>query len=75
MPAPAPMKTLWKRILCFFGGHPCEPTGRRGIVMKEWRCQRCGGLYVSHADYGRCLLPADATTDMIFATRDWLHEV
>ena len=55
-----------RRILCFFRGHPCEPTGRHAILVVEWKCKRCGGIYVTHAHYGNDLLPADDDSDRLF---------
>lgn len=64
-----------KRILCFFTGHPCVATGRHGYVLHEWRCQRCSGLYVSHTDHGRWLIPADAGSDRIFCDKNWIRKL
>ena len=50
------LKRLVQRIVCFFRGHPCEPTGRHAILLVEWECKRCGGTYVSHAHHGRALM-------------------
>lgn len=55
------------RLLCFLFGHLCEPTGRRGIVLREWRCERCGGLYISHRDYGNAIVPADEDSDRMLS--------
>lgn len=61
---------MWLRFKtwfsCRFGGHPCTPTGRRGVTLREWKCQRCGGIYVSHTAYGNTLIPADSASDIIF---------
>ena len=52
------LRRLVRRVLCFVQGHSCEATGRRGYALREWRCQRCGGVFISHSGYGRALLPA-----------------
>jgi len=57
------LERLVRRFLCFVQGHPCKATGRRGYALREWRCQRCGGVYISHSDYGRALLPATPDSD------------
>ncbi len=59
------------KLRCFLCGHPCDPTGRHGIVLIEWKCRRCGGLYVSHVEHGNALVRADADSDQIF--RDVRH--
>jgi hypothetical protein len=59
------LESVVRRVWCFVTGHPCEPTGRHAILLREWRCKRCGGLYISHAEYGNCLLPADSGSDRI----------
>lgn len=68
-------RLLINRVLCFVTGHPCEPTGRHGYVVREWRCQRCGGLYASHREYGDVLLPVDARLDQIFKDREKIARV
>ena len=66
--------TWLKRIACFFFGHPCVPTGRRGLVLTEHCCIRCDGIYVSHRDHGNALLPANEESDRIFADEErWLR--
>ncbi len=55
-----------RRIVCFFRGHPCEPTGRHAILLMEWKCKHCGGIYVSHAHHGNALMDADEGSDRIF---------
>jgi hypothetical protein len=57
------LQRLVRRFSCFVQGHPCEATGRRGYALCEWRCQRCGGVFISHSDYGRALLPATPDSD------------
>lgn len=52
-----------KRILCFFFGHPCTPTGRHGSLLSEWFCDRCGRFYISHVDHGDMLIPRNAEID------------
>ncbi len=59
------MRGMANRLACFICGHPCVPTGRHAILIAEWKCQRCGGLYVSHAHY-RNVLPADEGSESIF---------
>ncbi len=59
------MKRLWNYLLCLFGGHPCEPTGRHGYLLIELRCTRCGGVYIKHGDYGNALIPASESSDFI----------
>jgi hypothetical protein len=68
------MKFL-NKLRCFIGGHPCDPTGRHGIVLIEWRCRRCGGLYVSHVDHGTALVDADEGSDRIFRDVDRALEI
>ncbi len=60
------LKRLVQRIVCFFRGHPCEPTGRHAILLVEWECKRCGGTYVSHAHHGNALMAADNGSDRLF---------
>lgn len=60
------VKRLVRRIVCFFRGHPCDPTGRHAILLMEWKCKRCGGIYVSHAHHGNALIDADDDSDRIF---------
>ena len=57
------VRRIIRRFLCVTQGHPCEATGRRGYALREWRCQRCGGVFISHSDYGRALLPATPDSD------------
>jgi hypothetical protein len=52
-----------RRFICLVRSHPCEATGRRGYALREWRCQRCGGVFISHIDYDRVLLPATPASD------------
>lgn len=52
---------------CLAKGHPCEPTGRHAILIKEWKCKNCGGTYVSHVHYGNMLLPADRESDQFIS--------
>jgi hypothetical protein len=59
--------TWFKKLLCFFKGHSCEPTGRHAVQLREWKCQRCGGLYVSNEpEYGDMLLPSDGDFVKLF---------
>lgn len=60
------VQRLVRRTVCFFRGHPCEPTGRHAILLMEWKCKRCGGIYVSHAHHSNALLSADDGSDRIF---------
>lgn len=60
------MKRLFTRLRCRLFGHSCSPTGRHAILLTEWRCRDCDGLFVSHVDHGRALMPADAESDQIF---------
>jgi hypothetical protein len=60
------MKTLLLRLFCFFAGHPCLPTGRHGLLLTEYRCTRCGRLYLGSSEYPGRLLPADQGSDRIF---------
>lgn len=64
------IRNLLNKLACFFGGHPCVPTGRHGIVIHEWLCPRCGGLFVSHNDHGNILVDADERSDQIFKDRE-----
>lgn len=57
---------LVRRVACWCKGHTCHPTGRHAILLVEWRCERCGGLYVSHAHHGNALIAADEVSDFIF---------
>jgi hypothetical protein len=57
------LRRLVRRFSCFGQGHPCEATGRRGYALREWRCQRCGGVFISHSDYGQQLIPATPDSD------------
>lgn len=66
------MKRFFLKLICFFGGHPCVPTGRHGYVIHEQRCSRCGDLYVSHVHFGNALVKADADSDRIFRDREWM---
>jgi hypothetical protein len=52
------MKNFLSKIICFLLKHPCVETGRRGIQLKEVKCLRCNGLFVSHPDYGDTLIPS-----------------
>lgn len=54
-----------RRAFCLMLGHPTIET-RRAILLTEWRCQNCGGRFVSHRDHGDTLLSADAESDRIF---------
>lgn len=67
---PSPVIRWLRRIKCLLKGHPCKPTGRSAILLVEWKCERCGGVYVSHVHHGRVLADADAHSDQIF--RDYL---
>ena len=60
------LERMVRRMACFFLGHPCEPTGRHAILLVEWKCKRCGGLYVAHAHHGNALMDADNDSDRIF---------
>ena len=57
---------VFDHIRCLVYGHRCEATGRHGHLLHEWRCLRCGGVFVSHVDYGSLLIPADKDSDQIF---------
>jgi hypothetical protein len=62
----------WKRLVCLLLGHPVIPTGRHGVVLREWECGRCGGIYVSHPDYDGKLLPTNSELEAIFReNRKW----
>ena len=63
---PGSLQRMVRRITCCLRGHPCEPTGRHAILLVEWKCKRCGGLYVSHAHHGNALMSADDGSDRIF---------
>ncbi len=67
------LRLFLRRIACFLRGHPCEPTGRQAILLMEWKCKCCGGVYVSHAHYGPALIPANEGSDRIF--RDFADAV
>jgi hypothetical protein len=67
------LEHMVRRITCFLRGHPCEPTGRHAILLVEWKCKRCGGLYVSHAHHSNALMSADDGSDRIF--RDCLDAI
>lgn len=63
------MKRLAKLLLwlrCFIKGHPCVATGRAAILLTEWKCQRCGGTFVSHRYHGNALVKSDTDSDRIF---------
>lgn len=55
-----------KWLICSLLGHPCEPTGRHGVILKEWKCLRCGEFYVSHPDHGNRLIKRDEAAEKIF---------
>lgn len=42
---------LLRRIQCTFAGHLVTESGRRGIKVMEWRCERCERLLVTHEDF------------------------
>lgn len=63
------MRRFLNWLRCSVFGHPCVPTGRHGIVLQEWRCLRCSGVYISHADHGNLLVPANEHSDLIFHWR------
>lgn len=67
------LRRLGAKVLCLVQGHPCEPTGRHAILLREWRCLRCGGLFVSHIEHGNALLPADEDSNRIF--RDYADAI
>ncbi len=60
------VKQLVRRLLCMVQGHPCEMTGRHAILLIEWRCKRCGGLFVGHAHHGALLVTPDAQSEQLF---------
>lgn len=62
------------KVRCMIRGHDCERTGRHSLILREWRCKDCGGLYVSNADHYdlNALIPADAESDRIF--RSWMEQ-
>jgi hypothetical protein len=55
-----------RRITCFLRGHRCYRTGRYSFLLEEWKCERCGKIYVAHGDFGSYLLPGDAESDALF---------
>lgn len=60
------LELLVRRVRCMVQGHPCEMTGRHAILLIEWRCTRCGGLFVSHLHYGAALASPDAESEQLF---------
>ncbi len=56
----------WKRIICFFLRHPVTPTGRRGIHLVEYRCNRCLGIYIGHDEYRDFLIPYSKDVELFF---------
>lgn len=64
---------ILRRLCCLVTGHPCRPTGRKAILLTEWKCHRCKGIYVSHAHHGRILADSDEDCDKIF--RDFADAV
>ena len=67
------LQRLVRRIACACYGHQCEPTGRHAILLMEWKCKRCGGIYVSHLHHGNALRDADDKSDRLF--RDCLDAI
>ncbi len=60
------MKRFWRRVVCLVRGHALVPTGRNTIILREWECGRCGGIYVSNCEEPGVYLPGDADSDRIF---------
>lgn len=59
-------KRLVTQLKCFLFWHDLVLTGRRGYLLREWRCRACGRRYVSHRDCGSTLVPANYGSDLIF---------
>lgn len=60
-----------RRIICHYFGHPCEPTGRRGIGLIEYHCHRCHGVYIGHPDHGNMLIPAGPWSEQYLGDPKW----
>lgn len=67
------LELLVRRLRCMVQGHPCVLTGRHAILLIEWRCTRCGGLFVSHVHHGATLVSHDAQIEQLFRFTDALR--
>jgi hypothetical protein len=67
----------WRiRLVCLVRGHSVVPTGRHGLLLREWLCLRCWRLFVSHVNFDNSiLLLADEDSDRIFRDTERLLEL
>jgi len=69
------MKKWFRKLCCFFLKHPCKPTGRHAVQLREWKCDRCGGVFVSNTpEYGNMLLDSDEDFDTLFKDYEAMME-
>lgn len=65
-------RALIKNTICLFLGHPCLETGRRGLVIREQYCTRCGYYFVSSDDpyHGKSLISMNERFEEFLKPKD-----